>query len=170
MSVGSLYAELRPRVYILPRVLRDVSTINTTTRFFDWTTSIPIAFAPSAMQKLAGGDGELDVGRIAAKLGLNMTLSSQSTTSLEDVMDATKAAVGGDNVSPKFWFQIYLTPDMEHNKVLIKRAEGRNGGQEVHMRSIADLYLDHQPQVTKPSPSQLTPQSWEIDSMSVKHH
>ena len=76
------------------------------------------------MQKLAGGDGELDVGRTAAKLGINMTLSSQSTTSLEDVMKAAKMELSGKIVSPKFWFQIYLTPDMNHNITLIKRAEG----------------------------------------------
>ena len=82
---------------------------------------MPIAFAPSAMQKLAGGDGELDVARTAAKMQLNMTLSSQSTTSLEDTMAAAKAEAVG---TPNLWFQIYLTPDMNHNMKLIRRAEG----------------------------------------------
>ncbi|KAG0646218.1 hydroxyacid oxidase [Hyphodiscus hymeniophilus] len=122
------------RIYILPRVLRDVSTVDTTTKIFDWTTSIPIAFAPSAMQKLAGGDGELDVGRTAAKLGLNMTLSSQSTTSLEDVMDAAKREAAIGDCSPKFWFQIYLTPDMDHNIALITRAEGIINPSEIKSR------------------------------------
>jgi (S)-2-hydroxy-acid oxidase len=75
------------------------------------------------MQKLAGGEGEIDAARAASKLGLNMTLSSQSTTSLEDVMAAAKAEAGG-TLSPKFWFQIYMTPDMNHNTTLIRRAEG----------------------------------------------
>lgn len=82
------------------------------------------------MQKLAGGEGEIDVGRTAAKMGLNMTLSSQSTTSLEDVMSAAKTEAGGAAVSPKFWFQIYLRPDMDHNVALIKRAEGTNHSQQ----------------------------------------
>lgn len=112
------------RVYVLPRVLRDVSTVDTSTTIFGWTTTLPIAFAPSAMQKLAGGDGELDVARTASKMKLNMTLSSQSTTSLEDVITTAKAQAAGGKLSPKFWFQIYLTPDMEYNIALIKRAEG----------------------------------------------
>lgn len=78
------------------------------------------------MQNLAGGDGELDVARIASKMQLNMTLSSQSTTSMEDVMAAAKggAETVGRELSPKLWFQIYLTPDMNHNMSLIRRAEG----------------------------------------------
>jgi (S)-2-hydroxy-acid oxidase len=82
------------------------------------------------MQKLAGGDGELDVSRAASKLKLNMTLSSQSTTSLEDVVAAAKAQAVGGILSPKFWFQIYLTPDMSHNIDLIKRAEGNHNTQK----------------------------------------
>lgn len=110
-------------VYVLPRILRDVSVVDTSTTIFGWMTTLPIAFAPSAMQKLAGGEGELDVARTASKMKLNMTLSSQSTTTLEDVMAAAKAQAVGGTLSPKFWFQIYLTPDMEHNITLIKRAE-----------------------------------------------
>lgn len=84
---------------------------------------MPFGFAPSAMQKLAGGHGESDTARAASKLGLNLTLSSQSTTSLEDVMAAASQEIGGA-AQPKFWFQIYLTPDWEHNMQLIRRAEG----------------------------------------------
>jgi (S)-2-hydroxy-acid oxidase len=76
------------------------------------------------MQKLAGGDGELDVARTASKMRMNLTLSSQSTTSLEDVMAAAEAETAGGELSPKLWFQIYLTPDMNHNMTLIRRAEG----------------------------------------------
>jgi (S)-2-hydroxy-acid oxidase len=74
------------------------------------------------MQKLAGGEGELDVARAAAKLGVNLTLSSQSTTSLEDVMSCKESSSSvGD---PAFWMQLYLTKDPEKSVPLIKRAEG----------------------------------------------
>jgi (S)-2-hydroxy-acid oxidase len=75
------------------------------------------------MQKLAGGEGELDVARAAAKLGVNLTLSSQSTTNLEDVMSCKESSSSvGD---PAFWMQLYLTKDPEKSVPLIKRAEGR---------------------------------------------
>ena len=101
------------------------------------------------MQKLAGGEGEKDVGRTAAKMGLNMTLSSQSTTSLEDVMSFAKTETSGQPLSPKFWFQIYLRPDMEHNVALIKRAEGTTGNLQTQTRYIADRSLNYQLQDMK---------------------
>jgi (S)-2-hydroxy-acid oxidase len=77
------------------------------------------------MQRLTGDEGELGNVRTAVKMGLNMTLSSQSTTSLEDVMAAAREQASGI-VSPKLWFQIYLTGDWEKNVKLIQRAEGQS--------------------------------------------
>jgi (S)-2-hydroxy-acid oxidase len=70
------------------------------------------------MQKLVGGAGELDVARAATHKGINFTLSSQSTTSLEDVMSVKRES------SVPFWHQIYLTMDLEKSIPLIKRIEG----------------------------------------------
>ena len=99
---------------------------------------MPVAFAPSAMQRLAGGEGETDTAKAAVNAGLNLTLSSQSTTSLEDVMAAAKQEAGGA-VSPKLWFQIYLTPDWERNTELIKRAEGWSL-RKTSMYNSTDIY------------------------------
>ncbi|PMD43166.1 S-2-hydroxy-acid oxidase [Hyaloscypha variabilis F] len=106
---------------ILPRVMRDVSNVNTSTSFFGRKCAVPFGLAPSAMQKLAGGDGEMDVARAAAKLGVNLTLSSQSTTSLEDVISCKKDS--SSSLDPAFWMQLYLTKDPEKSIPLIKRAE-----------------------------------------------
>ena len=81
---------------------------------------MPVAFTPSAMQKLVGGDGEVTVARTAARMQISMTLSLQTTTSL-DTMAAAKAEA---RRRPSLWIQIYLTPDMNHNMRLITRAEG----------------------------------------------
>ena len=72
------------------------------------------------MQKLVGGEGEMDVARAAVNLGLNMTLSSQSTTSLEDVITARPKGTS----CPDFWFQIYLNSDINKSLPLLRRAEG----------------------------------------------
>lgn len=76
------------------------------------------------MQRLAGGDGELDVARAAASMDLNLTLSSQSTTSLEDVIRVKKDIQVNPAASPPFWMQVYLYEDMEKSVPLIKRAQG----------------------------------------------
>ena len=73
------------------------------------------------MQKLVGGKGEIDMCRAAHKVGVNYILSSQSTTLLEEVIQAPpKTTIEGD---PKFWFQIYIFQDREKSKDLIKRVE-----------------------------------------------
>ncbi|KAB8237505.1 alpha-hydroxy acid oxidase [Aspergillus alliaceus] len=110
-------------ITVLPRVLCDVTTIDTSTEIFGCRTPLPIAFAPSAMQKLAGGEGELHVARAAAKMALPMTLSTQSTMSLEDVADTARATVGDGVPAPPLWFQMYMTPDAVRNESLIQRAE-----------------------------------------------
>ena len=111
-----------PSLKILPRVMRDVSNVNTSTILFGRKYQVPFGLAPSAMQKLAGGEGEMDVARAAAKLGVNLTLSSQSTTSLEDVMSTKNKSKSA--VDPAFWMQLYLTKDPEKSVPLIRRAEG----------------------------------------------
>jgi (S)-2-hydroxy-acid oxidase len=108
----------RFRLLVLPRVLRDVSVVDTSTTMFGSPCPVPIGIAPSAMQKLVGGAGELDVARAATQKGINYTLSSQSTTSLEDVMSVKR-----DSSIP-FWHQIYLTMDLDKSVPLIKRIEG----------------------------------------------
>ncbi|KAL1305505.1 hypothetical protein AAFC00_002377 [Neodothiora populina] len=107
------------RLLVRPRVMVDVSSVDTSTSLFGVKYPMPLGFAPSAMQRLVGENGESDVAAAANELGLNMTLSSQSTTSLEDVSRENDARPD----SPDWWFQIYLTQDLERSLPLIKRAE-----------------------------------------------
>ncbi|KAM0707840.1 hypothetical protein Q7P35_004489 [Cladosporium inversicolor] len=90
---------------IRPRVMVDVSKVDTTMHLFGKKYPFPIAFAPSAMQKLAHTEGEQCVALAARKLGINMTLSSQSTTSLEDIAELMPTTPDG----PERWFQLYMT-------------------------------------------------------------
>lgn len=105
------------RLLLRPRVFRDVSVIDTSATLFGRKYLSPVGVSPSAMQKLVGGEGELDVARAIAARGTLMILSSNSTSKLEDVLDAA----GGPDAS--FWFQIYISQDREKSSRLIKRAE-----------------------------------------------
>lgn len=103
-----------------PRILRNVSTIDTSTTIFNKRYDIPIAIAPSGYQKLAGFNGETDIARAAFSLGTNFTLSSSSTTALEDVAACLPQR---DSEYPKPWFQLYLMRSREFATQLIKRVE-----------------------------------------------
>ncbi|KAI1017934.1 hypothetical protein LB504_003911 [Fusarium proliferatum] len=112
------------RLLIRPRVLIDVSRVDTSTKLFGWSSPLPISIAPSAMQQLAGGQGELDVAMAAAFMGVNVTLSSQSTTSLEDVQAARQKVMrDAGRQAPPPWMQLYLCEDVKKSVNLIRRAE-----------------------------------------------
>ncbi|KAJ5690038.1 hypothetical protein N7462_004430 [Penicillium macrosclerotiorum] len=108
-------------LFILPRVLRDVSNIDTSTELFNNKLPIPVGIAPSAMQRLAGFEGELDVARAACSMGLNLTLSTNSTTSLEEVI-AVRQPNSSKSATP-FWFQLYVAKNPELSLPIIRRAE-----------------------------------------------
>lgn len=100
---------------IRPRVLRDMSQINTSVSVFGARNSIPMGVAPTAMQCLAHPDGEIATARACKKAGMVMGLSSFATNTLEDV-----AAACEDN--PRV-LQLYLFEEREHSRKLIQRAK-----------------------------------------------
>jgi len=100
---------------IRPRVLRDVSKIDTSTDVLGFHSSVPIGVAPTAMQKLAHSDGEEGTARACRKRGVPMGLSSFATTTLEEVAEAS---VDIPNV-----LQLYLFEEREHSRKLIARAK-----------------------------------------------
>ncbi|KAJ9640753.1 hypothetical protein H2204_003042 [Knufia peltigerae] len=107
--------------YIMPRMLRDVSRIDTSAQVFDRKVTFPCCVAPAAMQKMAHPDGEEATARAAGAKGVVMGLSSFSTTSLEVVKkecDEATAATEGACV-----LQMYLFENRKVSEDLISRAE-----------------------------------------------
>ena len=100
---------------IRPRVLRDISLIDTSCPLFDSKSPLPLGVAPTAMQCLAHPDGELATARACQKAGIAMGLSSFATTTLEDV-----AAASGSSTRV---LQLYLFEEREHSRKLIRRAK-----------------------------------------------
>jgi len=103
------------KIRIRPRVMRDVSNIDTTTEVLGHKISMPIGIAPMAMHKLAHPDGELATAKGAAANDTLMILSTYSTYSMEDV---AKAAPDGLR-----FLQLYVHKDRTSASNLIKRAE-----------------------------------------------
>ena len=101
------------RIEFRPRVLRDVSSVDTTTTLLGRPLPFPLVLAPTGFTRIAAPPGELAVARAAARLGLPYTLSTMATRSIEDV-----AAVSD---GPK-WFQVYVWRDRGLVKDMISRA------------------------------------------------
>lgn len=103
------------KIKILPRFLRDVSKISMELEVFGQRVSCPIGASPTAMHKLAHPDGELATAQGVHQVGSIMTLSTLSTTSIEDV-----ASQFPDLIK---WFQLYLFVDREESLRMVRRAE-----------------------------------------------
>src|SRR6185295_17005431 len=67
-----------------------------------------------AYQKLTHPDGEVATARGAAAADATMVVSTMSTVTLEDVAAATTRPL---------WFQLYVQPDRELTRDLVRRAE-----------------------------------------------
>ncbi|KAJ9656460.1 hypothetical protein H2198_004919 [Neophaeococcomyces mojaviensis] len=116
---------------IRPRVLRDVSIIDTTVNVLGQRNASPFGIAPTAMQRLAHSDGEIATARACAKAGIIMGLSSFSTSTLEDVKQAS-----GENANA---LQLYLFEEKNHSIKLINRA--KKAGYKAVLLTVDTPYL-----------------------------
>ncbi|KAJ5673158.1 FMN-dependent dehydrogenase [Penicillium longicatenatum] len=74
------------RYRICPQVLRDLTSLDTSTTIFGTRIRFPFGFSPTAMQAMAHPDGECATSRATAALNVPMVLSNYSTKPLEDVI------------------------------------------------------------------------------------
>ncbi|MBM3840054.1 MAG: alpha-hydroxy-acid oxidizing protein [Verrucomicrobia bacterium] len=102
------------KYHIRPRRLVDVRQIDASTRLLGEELASPILLAPVGSQKAFHDDGEVAVARGAKAQRHQMILSTQTTSSIEDV----NAAYG----SP-VWYQLYPTSSWEVTRGLLKRVQ-----------------------------------------------
>ncbi|PYH73245.1 alpha-hydroxy acid oxidase [Aspergillus vadensis CBS 113365] len=103
------------RYKIRPRVLRDVSNLDTSTTICNTKVSFPFGFSPAASHKIAHPDGEVGTSKVAAEANICMALSSHATCSLEDVI-----AEGSGN---PYMIQFIILKDRNITRQLLERAE-----------------------------------------------
>ena len=97
----------------VPRVLRDMGTVDTTGTILGRDVPFPLILAPTGFTRIAHPPGELAVARAAARAGLPYSLSTMGTRSVEEV-----AAVSNGSK----WFQVYVWRDKGLLKDMILRA------------------------------------------------
>lgn len=101
------------RVFVVPRVLRDVSRCTTDATLLGRPVRMPVAVAPVAYQRLLHPEGELAVARAAERAGVPFTVSTMSSVPIERI-----TAVGG-----AVWFQLYWLREPGRALDLARRAE-----------------------------------------------
>ena len=102
------------RIPLRPRVLIDVSAIDTRTAVLGQALDLPVMLSPTAFNRLAHPDGEMAAARAARASGTVMISSTLSTCALEEVAGACDGPL---------WFQLYVYKDRGFTQELIARAE-----------------------------------------------
>jgi L-lactate dehydrogenase (cytochrome) len=102
------------RVEFSPRVLQDVGTVDVTTSILGRPARLPLVLAPTGLTRAVHHSGEVGVARAAADAGVPYSLSTMSTTSIEDLVSAVPQA--------DRWFQLYMWRDRAASTALMDRA------------------------------------------------
>lgn len=101
------------RYKILPKVLVDVSRVDTKVELLGEKIDMPICIAPTAMHKLAHFNGEIETAKAATELDTIICLSTMSSFSLTEVAKHAKHK----------WMQLYVQKNLSITEKTIKMIE-----------------------------------------------
>jgi (S)-2-hydroxy-acid oxidase len=101
-----------------PRVLRDVSKVDTSIEVFSKKIDFPLCVSPAGIQAMAHPDGELATSRACAKRNVHMGVSSFANYSVEQIRDVSQAIFPISHA-----IQVYSMKDRAKQERIIKRAE-----------------------------------------------
>lgn len=107
--------EAYEHIRLKPRILQDVSTLDTRVKLFGQELAFPIILAPTGAQKFVHPEGDMASVRGAAAANATLCISSSASMKVEDIASAAKGPV---------WFQLYVQKDRGFTKDLVQRAEG----------------------------------------------
>ncbi len=102
------------RIRLRPRVLRDVSVLNTRITLLGEEMSHPILLAPTSYQRVLHPEGELATARGASEATITWVVSSSTNTTIEDIAHVATAPL---------WFQLYIQSDRDFTREQVERAQ-----------------------------------------------
>jgi 4-hydroxymandelate oxidase len=102
------------RLRLRPRVLQEVTSIDTRVTLFGQTMPSPILLAPVAYQRLVHPEGEMESARGAGARGTTAVISTATTCAIEEIAAAAPAPL---------WLQLYIQEDRGVTRELLDRAE-----------------------------------------------
>jgi isopentenyl diphosphate isomerase/L-lactate dehydrogenase-like FMN-dependent dehydrogenase len=103
------------RWQIVPRMLRDVSQRDLSVEVLGARLPAPVLLGPVGVQGIIHPEAEVASARAAAGLGVPFVLSTVSSRSMEEVVQAMGAA--------RRWFQLYWGKDPEVTASMLQRAD-----------------------------------------------
>ena len=107
--------EAYEHIRLRPRVLVDVSKLDTRVTLFGQEMPFPILLAPTGAQGFVYPDGDLATAHGAGAAQATLVISGSASLRVEDI---AKAATG------PVWFQLYVQRDRAFTRDVVQRAEG----------------------------------------------
>src|SRR5438309_1580153 len=101
------------RLRLIPQTLVDTSARHQRAAILGRPANSPLVIAPTGLNGMLDPQGDLALARAAARLGVPYTLSTMSTTRLEDVA----ARAGG-----RLWMQLYVLKERASAEDIMRRA------------------------------------------------
>lgn len=102
------------QIRIQPRVLVDVSNIDTRLRLLDLDLAHPILLAPTAYHRMVHPEGEVETARGASEASTLYVVSSASNTRIRPIASAARVPL---------WFQMYVQSDRAFVKDVVQEME-----------------------------------------------
>ncbi len=125
-------------IRLKPRVLVDVSHVDTRVSLLGQSLAHPILLAPTAYHKLSHPQGERACALGAAAAEAVMVVSSFASTAVEAIAEVAKAS--GASAGTTLWFQLYINPDRAFTRDLVARAEAAGLPRSVPHRGLAGVW------------------------------
>nr|CAG8461535.1 4285_t:CDS:2 [Entrophospora candida] len=104
------------RIWIKPRVMRNVMNIDTSTTLLGHHSSFPVYITAAALGKLAHPEGEVILTRAAYQHQIIQMLATLASCSLDEMTNAT----GKDQVQ---FYQLYINKNRTISRNIIKKVE-----------------------------------------------
>ncbi|KAJ8696991.1 hypothetical protein PTI98_006809 [Pleurotus ostreatus] len=106
------------RIWFRPRILRNVTKVDWSTKILGHKTSMPVYITATALGKLGHPDGELNLTRAAAKHGVIQMIPTLASCSFDEIID-------GAQPGQVQFLQLYVNKDREITKKIVQHAEER---------------------------------------------
>jgi L-lactate dehydrogenase (cytochrome) len=105
------------KVFLRPRVLRDVRTVDGSTTILGQKSSLPFYTSPVGLGKMVHPDGECAIARAVGKEGIIQVVNTVSSMPIEQIMESRVNAE-----QPVFW-QLYADRDLDKSAAFVERVE-----------------------------------------------
>jgi L-lactate dehydrogenase (cytochrome) len=106
-----------------PRVLRNVTVVDTSTNMLGNPMRLPIFCSPTAMAKLIHSDGEKALGRACKSSGIAQCVSTSASFPLSEIVSAIQSHKAQVPYDTPVFFQLYVDKNRQNSEKLLHQAQ-----------------------------------------------